>query len=114
MGNHAHYDFRKEEEEKAKKQRESELVLINEKAIGSWLDKIQEKIEKRGYNVYAGLYQIAEKIIQNRKDKTDETLKDEMMMALYKWCEANQKRFNDWHKKFALECLEKKLNATQP
>ena len=78
---HCHYDFRKEEEEKKKKEKESELVLINEKMIHGWLDSIQEKIEQRGYNVYAGLHQIADKIIQKRKDKSDETLKDEMMIA---------------------------------
>ena len=87
----------------------SNLIVVEKEMIDGWLDEIQAKVEERGYNVYFGVHQIARRIAESGLNKSREELNDEMIIALARWCEANKKKFNGWHKEFAVKILDEKI-----
>ena len=74
-------------------------------------------MKKNGFNDYAGLHMIKDVMLNQIKElniskesRKFETLHDLYMKEVDKWCGLNGKKFNEWHKNFANQILNDKLN----
>lgn len=81
------------------------------------VNKIDNFVKKNGFNDYAGLHMIKDVMLNQIKElniskesRKFETLHDLYMKEVDKWCGLNGKKFNDWHKNFANQILNDKLN----
>jgi superfamily II DNA or RNA helicase len=100
------HDFEAEEKQ-ARLKVSQELALMQEASIKEKAALVMEEIRERGYKPFAALYRIARYIKQKSKNKTDEQVEAELMIALQAWCEENKDnskiRFNRWYKEKIVE-----------
>lgn len=76
------------------------------------VQRISEKVEKNGWNNYAGVHSIKNIFLLEIANKNimRDSPEYKAMYAAYlleveKWCDVNKKKFNGWHKKFAEKIL---------
>lgn len=106
------HNFQEERERQQKEEKEQRLfLLIKDKPIDIPLDLLFNLADERGWKPYAVIWKICDHIVKYRYRHgsvvTDDYMNSLALQYLAEWCKKYNKKNNQWHKNFILECLEK-------
>jgi superfamily II DNA or RNA helicase len=112
------HDFQEERERQIKEEKEQKLyLLIKERPIDIPIGRLFDLAEERGWKPYAVIYRIVDHIVKYKERHgsivTDDYMNSLALNYLSIWCRKYDKKNNEWHKNYIIECLQKALSSSQ-